>query len=66
MTLEYSQKVGEIIRIEWDRDTGKVRVVLDITDPIFKSRVLHNRDFEDILQIRGKDAIVVASKTNKD
>jgi hypothetical protein len=58
----YEHKVGEVIRVEWDQETGDVRVVLDISDPAFKLRVLHNKDFEDILTIKGKDAIIVASK----
>lgn len=64
-TLEYSQKVGEVIRVEWDQETGEVRVILNITDPKFKSRVLHSKNFEDVLSIRGKDAIVVASRSTK-
>ena len=64
--MNYDKTVGKIIRIEWDKETNEVRVVLDITDPSFKARVIHNKDFEDILTIRGKDAIIVASKTQKD
>lgn len=59
------QKVGEIIRVEWDQDTGVVRIVLEITDPSFKSRVLHSKDLQDILSIKGKDAIVIASRSKE-
>ena len=57
-----SFKVGEVIRIEWDQETGEVRIVMDITDPDFKLRVIHNKDFKDILTIKGRDAMIVASK----
>ena len=62
MTLDYNQKVGNIIRIEWDKETDEVRIIIDITNKSFKQRVLHNKDFQDVLTIRGKDAIVVASQ----
>jgi hypothetical protein len=61
MTL-YEQKVGEVIRVEWDKVTGSVRVVIEIVDSTFKSRVLHSKDLQDLLTIKGKDAIVIASK----
>lgn len=60
-----SSKVGEIIRIEWDQDTGQVRLVMEITDPAFKIRVLHNKDYADIISIKGKDAVIVATKEDK-
>ena len=56
-------KVGEVIRVEWDQETGDVRIVLDIFDPAFKLRVLHNKDFKDILTIKGKDAMIIASRS---
>ena len=59
MTSEY--KVGEVIRVEWDQDTGSVRVVLEILDPAFKSRILHSRDLQDVIAINGKDVMVVAT-----
>lgn len=62
MTSESERKVGEVIRVEWDQETGAVRIVLEILDPVFKSRVLHNKDLEDVLVINGKDAMVIASK----
>lgn len=59
------KKIGRVVRVEWESDTGEVRLVMEITDPIFKSRVIHSKDFEDILSISGKDVMVVASKTKK-
>lgn len=63
MTL-YEQKVGEVIRVEWNKTTGSVRVVIEIIDPTFKSRVLHSKDLQDLLTIKGKDAIVIASRND--
>ena len=57
--------VGKVIRVEWDTETDEVRIIMDITDPHFKRRVIHNKDFEDILSISGKDVIIVASKSDK-
>lgn len=59
-------KVGKVIRVEWDQDTDKVRLVMEITDPVFKKRVIHTKDFQDILSINGKDVMVIASKSKKD
>ena len=56
------RKVGEVVRVEWDQETGSVRILLEILDPAFKSRVLHSKDLQDILTIKGKDAIVIASQ----
>jgi len=61
--MESERKVGEVVRVEWDQETGSVRVLLEILDPAFKSRVLHSKDLQDILTIRGKDAIVIASRS---
>lgn len=58
-------KVGEIIRIEWDQETGNVRIIIDITDPSFKQRVLHNKEYADIITLKGKDAIIIAAKKDK-
>jgi len=66
MTTQSEQKVGEVVRVEWDQETGSVRVVLEITDPVFKSRVLHSKDLQDILTIKGRDAIVVASRSENE
>lgn len=54
-------QVGKVIRVEWDTETNEVRVIMEILDPIFKSRVLHSRDLQDILTIKGKDVMAVAS-----
>lgn len=58
--------VGKMIRVEWDQEEDIVRVVLEITDPIFKKRVLGGKDFQDILSIKGKDVMVIASKSKQD
>lgn len=63
-TTSSERKVGEVVRVEWDQETGSVRVLLEIIDPVFKSRVLHSKDLQDILTIKGRDAIVIASKGN--
>jgi len=57
------QKVGKVIRVEWDQETDEVRVVMEITDPVFKKRVLNSKDLQDILSIKGKDVMVVASRS---
>ena len=61
MTTEFS--VGKVIRVEWDEDTDVVRIVMEITDPVFKKRVLHSRDLRDVISLKGKDVMVVASKS---
>lgn len=60
--ISSNHKVGEIIRIEWDQETGDVRIVIEITDQEFKNRVIHSKDFADIITIKGKSAIVIATK----
>lgn len=57
-------KIGEVVRVEWDQEKDTVRVVMDITDPVFKRRVIHMKDFQDIMSIRGKDVMVVASRSD--
>lgn len=59
------KNIGRVVRVEWESDTGEVRLVMEITDPVFRSRILHSKTFEDILSISGKDVMVVASKTKK-
>jgi hypothetical protein len=61
MTQEFN--VGRVIRVEYDEETEVVRLVMEITDPIFKKRVLHSRDLRDIISIKGKDVMVIASKS---
>lgn len=61
-----TKQVGRVIRVEWDEEEDSVRLVMEITDPYFKSRVIHSRTFQDILSIKGKDVMVVASKSKKD
>lgn len=56
------KSVGKIIRVEWDQDTNDVRIVMEITDPSFKKKVLRNKEYEELLSISGKDVMMVASK----
>lgn len=60
-----SKKVGKVIRVEWDSETDVVRLVMEITDPKFKSRVIHSKAYEDIMSISGKDVMIIASKSKK-
>ena len=60
-----SNQVGNVIRVEWDPETDEVRVVMNITDPAFKRRVIHDNDFKDILSIVGKDVMIVATSTDE-
>lgn len=57
-----NKNVGKIVRVEWNKETNGVQLVLEITDDDFKSHVLHNKEFEDILSIIGKDVMIIASK----
>ena len=57
-----SSKVGRVTKIIWDEETDVVQIVMEITDPIFKDRVIHTKEFQDILSFKGKDVMVVASK----
>lgn len=66
MTTSREKLVGKVIRVEFDQETGEVRIVMEITDEKFKLRVLHNKDFQDILNIKGKDVMIVASKSTKE
>ena len=61
--MGFEKKVGKIIRVEWNKETGEVRLVMEILDPAFKSRVLHSKDLQDILTIKGKDVIAVATRS---
>ena len=59
---DYDKKVGEVVRVEWNQETGSVYLVLDIIDPSFRMKVLHDNDYQDIIVISGKDVMMVASK----
>jgi hypothetical protein len=65
MNSEYN-KVAEIIRVEWDQETEEVRIIMNVIDPWFKSKVLHNKEYADILTIKGRDVMIVATKENKE
>ena len=56
--MSSSKTVGKIIRVEIDEEDNDVRIVMRITDEMFKYRVIHSRDFEDILRINGRDIII--------
>ena len=66
MTSSDTKQIGKVIRVEWDESADTVRLVMEITDPDFKSRLIHSRTYQDIVTISGKDVMVVASKSNKD
>ncbi len=61
-----SSKVGKIIKIIWDEETDSVQIVMEITDPVFKNRVLHTKEFQDIINFEGKDVMVVAYKSKNE
>lgn len=56
-------KVGEIIRVEWDTESGKVTVVFEILDANLKRTVLQDKEIKDLIVIKGKDIMSVASKS---
>ena len=60
--MTQSNLVGKVIRVEWNQEDNSVRLVLEVTDELFKSRVLHCKDYEELLTINGADVMVVASK----
>lgn len=57
-----SNVVGKVIRVEWNQAENSVKLVLEITDESFKSRILHSKDYESLLSIDGLNVISVASK----
>jgi len=61
-----SKKVGKIIRIIWNKETDSVQLVMEIIDQQYKSRIIHNKDLEDIITFEGKDVMVIASKSRKE
>ena len=58
----FSEKVGEVIRVEWNQESNSVIIVMEITDEAFKARVLHSKDLEDVLSLDGKNVMVVAKR----
>ena len=54
-----SNNIGRIIRIEYDEDTGEMRLIMEITDSKFKSRILHSNTYDDVITISGKDVVVI-------
>ena len=62
MSFDDKKQVGKVIRVEWDQETDEVRLIMEITDDWFKKKVIHSKDFQDILSLRGKDVMVSGSK----
>lgn len=60
-----SSKIGEIVRIIWNDKTGKLQVVMEITNTEYKERLLRTKEFQDIIDFIGQDVMVVASKSRK-
>jgi predicted Abi (CAAX) family protease len=56
--MTQSNVVGKVVRVEWNQQENSVRLVLEITDESFKSRVLHSKEYEEILSICGTDVVV--------
>jgi hypothetical protein len=59
-------KVGEIVRVEWDQETGQVRVLFEIFDANLKRTILQDKDIKDIITIVGKDVMIIASKSKNE
>lgn len=53
--------VGKVVRVEWDKETDEVRLVMEITDEVFKRKVMQSKDFQDIISLKGKDVICIDS-----
>lgn len=66
MTSNEQKTIGKIIRVEWDQETDEVRIVMEITDPVFKKRVLYSKDLQDVVTIKGKDVMIIASKSKNE
>jgi len=61
MTSFRDKSVGRLVRIIYNDDDDTVQLVMEITDPDFKHRVLHNGELRDILSLSGKDVVLVDS-----
>jgi len=59
-----SKTIGKVVRIEVD-DDGSVRMVMEITDPVFKEKILHSKDYQDIISLRGRDVMIIATKSKE-
>lgn len=59
-------KVGEIVRVEWDQETGQVRVLFEIFDSNLKRTILQDKDIKDMITIIGKDVMTIASKSKNE
>ena len=59
--MNSEHKIGDVVRVEWNEEEDTVRIVMNITDPVFKRRIIHMKEYQDIMSIKGKDVMVVAS-----
>lgn len=60
-----NNKVGEIVKIIWDEEEDSIQVVMEITDPIYKKKILHSKELQDIIAFEGKNVMIVASKSKR-
>ena len=60
--MTQSSSIGKVIRVEWNQEDGSVRLVIEITDDSFKSRVLHSKEYEDLLVISGTEVGMIIVK----
>ncbi len=58
-----NDKIGKLVRIEWNQENDEMQIIIEITNSTFKKRILHNKDIQDILTIKGQDVMLVASKS---
>ena len=58
-------KVGELIRVEWNPETDELKMVIEVTDPDFKKRVLNSKDLKDIITINGRDIMRIVKLGGK-
>lgn len=51
--MSLASEVGRVIRIEWDEDNDNLRLVLEISDPAFKRKILQGGEYQDLISISG-------------
>lgn len=56
---DYHKKVAEVIRIEYDQVTGDLRIILNVIDDAFKQKVIHNKEYVDLIKIINKDVLEI-------
>ena len=64
-TTSQSKGVGKVEWFEYDQETKKLVVCIEITDEKFKSRVLHTKEWQDVLTIKGKDVVKKITKVTE-